>query len=217
MDRFENRADAGRRLAAALTARPIANPVVLALPRGGVPVGYEIAQALQAPLEVLLVRKIGAPQYRELAIGAVADGDPPHVTLDHELVALLNVPEGYIAAEQRRQIAEIERRRSTYGTAVNARLPQGCTAIVVDDGIATGATMRVALQALRQRQPARVVLAVPVATPAAIAALRDEVDDVVCLISTEHFAGVGSFYADFTQVDDSIVIDLLRRAAAALR
>ncbi|HSB96079.1 MAG TPA: phosphoribosyltransferase family protein [Spongiibacteraceae bacterium] len=209
---FENRAAAGRRLAAELVDRHLVKPVVIALARGGVPVAYEIARTLQAPLQVLLVRKIGAPIQPEFAIGAIADGDPPHTVFDSDSIALLNVPDSYLATETARQIAEIERRRISYGIAATAQPLAGCTAILVDDGIATGATTRAALEALHARHPAQIVLAVPVAATATIAQLRAEVDEVVCLLSTDYFSSIGGFYRDFTQVDDAVVVDFLRRA-----
>src|SRR6059058_677649 len=160
---FEDRRDAGRQLAAALAHYESSRPVVLALPRGGVPVGFEVAKALGAPLDVLLVRKIGAPGHEELGLGAVVDGHDPQLVLNEDLVRTVAPPPGYIEAEEQRQLAEIERRRRPYigdrsPVAVEAR-----TVIVVDDGIATGATVKAALRGLARSRPARLVLAVPVA------------------------------------------------------
>lgn len=209
---FKDRDDAGEQLAARLRTCNFPNPIVFALPRGGVPIGFKVAEALHAPLDVVLVRKIGAPMQKELAIGAVTDGDPPYVFIDRHMTAMLGVSDAYIADETARQIAEIERRRSRYGVVTPPPSLEGHTAIVVDDGIATGATVRVALQALRQRKPDSLVLAVPVAASDSLADLKNQVERAICLSTPEYFSGVGAFYRDFTQVDDSIVIDLLQRA-----
>ncbi|HET8711513.1 MAG TPA: phosphoribosyltransferase [Spongiibacteraceae bacterium] len=213
---YKDRDDAGMQLAERLRSLQLHKPIVLALPRGGVPIGYTIAEALHAPLDVVLVRKIGAPFQKELAIGAVTDGDPPYVFIDRQMIAMMGVSESYIEEETRRQIAEIERRRSRYGVLTPPPSLEGCTAVVVDDGIATGATVRVALQSLRQRKPAAIVLAVPVAAADSLADLQTQVDRVVCLSTPDYFPGVGAFYRDFTQVDDTVVIDLLQRARKSL-
>jgi putative phosphoribosyl transferase len=207
--RFRNRTDAGRRLADRLADYRGRNPVVLALPRGGVPVGYEIAEVLDAPLDVLWVRKIGVPFQPELALGAIVDGDHPDTVIDERMMAELDIPESYVREESARQLAEIERRRKLYrGDRAAAEIGER-TVIVVDDGIATGATMRVALRALARRSPAAIVLAVPVAPPETIAALEKEVDAVVCLAAPRFFGAVGAFYDDFAQVDDATVVALL--------
>lgn len=210
---FLDRREAGQRLAAALIRFADKDPVVLALPRGGVPVAFEIAAKLRAPLDVMLVRKIGHPWSPELAIGALADGEPLERFIDEETVAKLHVPRAYIEEETVRQAQEIENRRRLY---FEGRAPLDIrrrTAIVVDDGIATGATILAALRAVRKRGPARLVLAVPVAPASTVAALRSEVDDIVCLESPEDFGAVGLFYTDFRPIEDSVVIELLRRAA----
>jgi putative phosphoribosyl transferase len=186
--------------------------VVLALPRGGVPVGYEIAAALNAPLDLVLVRKIGAPGAHELAIGAVVDGEQPGEFLDRELIAGLGVPQSYLDEEIAYQREEIERRRRVY---FKGRAPvnvAGRTALVVDDGIATGATMRIALEALRRRGPAKIILALPVGPASTIDVLRGEVDDVICLHAPEQFHAIGEFYGDFHQLSDDEVVALLDRA-----
>ena len=211
---FDDRADAGRRLAAKLDHLRDKRTVVLALPRGGVPVGFEIARDLGAPLDLVLVRKIGAPWQPELAIGAVADGMPPYTFIDRDLAAALAVPPDYVERETARQLAELERRRRVYCADCAPVEIAGCTAIVVDDGIATGATMRVALEAARRRNPAWLVLAAPVAAPDTIAKLRPLADEVACLAMPEGLGAVGFYYADFHQVGDREVIDLLARAAA---
>ncbi len=211
---FADRTDAGRRLAERLLALELERPVVLALPRGGVPVGFVVAKALAAPLDLVLVRKLGAPGRAELAVGAVVDGNRPETVINHEIVRHLGVPADWIEAETDRQLAEIERRRQVY-LGGRARVPvAGRTAILVDDGIATGATMAAALHATRRAAPRELVLAVPVAPPDTLARLRPEVDRVVCLWAPEPFTAVGACYRDFTQVDDDAVAALLRQATA---
>ena len=209
---FADRAEAGRALARRLAHLAAARPVVLALPRGGVPVGVEIAKALRAPLDLVLVRKIGAPYQPELAIGAVVDGARPETVINQEMVREFEIPASYIAEESARQLAEIERRRALY-LAGRTRAPVARrTAIVVDDGIATGATMEAALHATRRARPQRLVLAVPVAPPDTLAGLRSLVDEVICLATPGQFGAIGAFYDDFQQLSDQEVIDLLRRA-----
>lgn len=209
---FTDRNEAGRRLGERLSRFKDENPVVLALPRGGVPVGAEVARSLEAPLDLVLVRKIGAPFQPELAIGAVVDGGRPETVLNEDLIRECQIPESYIAKESARQLEEIERRRELY-LAGRARVPvEGRTAIVVDDGIATGATMEAALHAMRRAGPKRLVLATPVAPPDTIERLRPQADEVVCLATPSPFAAIGLFYEDFHQLGDDDVVDLLRRA-----
>lgn len=206
---FKNRKDAGRQLAAAVAGLDLADPVVLALPRGGVPVAAEVAARLNAPLDLVLVRKIGAPGQEELAVGAVVDGVQPEVFLNDDIVASLGIHADYIRTAAARELDVIEKRRALY-LGARARVPvAGRNAIVVDDGIATGATMRIALRAVRRMKPKRLVLAVPVASSDALAALRAEVDDVVCLTEPTWFSAVGAYYADFSQTTDEEVIDAL--------
>ena len=210
--RFRDRADAGRRLAGKLTHLKDRRPIVLALPRGGVAVGFEIAQVLAAPLDIVLVRKIGVPWQPELALGAVSDGAEAETFIDPELARELPLPERYVEEETARQLAEIERRRKIY---CDGRAPleiKGCTVIVVDDGIATGATMRVALRAVRRRGPARLVLAVPVAPPETLVELGKESDETICLDREPMLGAIGFYYDDFHQVSDTEVVDLLNRA-----
>jgi len=210
---FVDRADAGRRLAAKLKSFKEARPAVLALPRGGVPVGFEIASALAAPLDVVLVRKIGAPFQHELALGAIVGNGEIERVIDSSLMSELDVSPAYLEKEIERESAEIDHRRKLYyGTRQPADI-RDKTAIVVDDGIATGYTMRAALRATRRREPRRIVMAVPVAPPETIEALRKEVDEIVCLAMPEEFWAIGAFYSDFNQVDDVQVMDLLARAA----
>jgi putative phosphoribosyl transferase len=210
--KFADRAEAGRRLADKLLHLKDRQPVVLALPRGGVAVGFEIARALDAPLDVVLVRKIGVPWQPELALGAVTDGTNPETFIDRDLAASLDVPDSYIQEETAHQLEELERRRKSYCEGHPALPVAGRTAIVVDDGIATGATMRVALQAVRRRGVARLVLAVPVAPPDTLAALDEEVDEAVCLHAPVALGAIGFYYRDFHQMSDAEVTDLLARA-----
>lgn len=209
---FRNRAHAGRLLAAELHRFEGRDVVVLALPRGGVPVGLEIARALHAPLDLVLVRKIGAPHQPELAVAAVVDGERMEIVRNEEAIGL-GLPEGYVEEEARRQVQELERRRRLYLGGRERAAVEGKTALVVDDGIATGATMRAALRAVRRRKPRELVLAVPVAPPDTVEQLEREVDEVVCLATPEDFFAIGQFYLDFDQVDDDQVRAMLELAA----
>jgi putative phosphoribosyl transferase len=211
---FEDRTAAGRLLATELARFASERPVVLALPRGGVPIGFEIARALDAPLDLVLVRKIGAPFQPELAVGAVVNGSSPEIVLNRDVLEHFQVEDSYIAEASRRQLEEIERRRQLYLAGRPKVEVAGRTAIVVDDGIATGATMEAALRATRRREPRRLVLATPVAPPETIDRLRPEVDEVVCLATPESFGAIGAFYRDFRQLCDEDVIRLLAEAAA---
>jgi putative phosphoribosyl transferase len=210
---FADRADAGRRLAGKLAHLKDRQPIVLALPRGGVGVGFEIARALEAPLDIVLVRKIGVPWQPELALGAVSDGAAAQTFIDEELAGQLPLPEHYVEEETARQLAEIERRRAIYCTGRPPLDIRERTAIVVDDGIATGATMRVALRAVRRRAPARLVLAVPVAPPDTLAELGQEADEAICLDRPPMLGAIGFYYRDFHQMSDAEVTDLLARAS----
>jgi putative phosphoribosyl transferase len=209
---FQDRVAAGRALGARLAAMGLADPVVLALPRGGVPVGLEVARALNAPLDLLLVRKIGVPWQPELAVGAVMDGGEPVLVIEPHVQAETGIDRQYVEQRAAQELQEIERRRALYLAHRAPEAVAGRTAIVVDDGIATGTTVRAALRGLRKRGPARLVLAVPVAPPETIDALRAEVDDVVCLAQPEPFGAIGYFYLDFHQLTDDEVIALMRQA-----
>jgi putative phosphoribosyl transferase len=209
---FRNRAEAGRQLVPRLMAYADQNPVVLALPRGGVPVAFEVARALRAPLDLIFVRKIGAPGHAEFGLGAVVDGTHPQVVLNEEALGHVKVPPGYIEDETQRQLKEIERRREHYLAGRRPVDVAGRVAIVVDDGIATGGTVRAALKGLSRARPARLILAVPVAPADAVERLRTEADDVVCLMTPEPFYAVGEHYDDFSQTADREVMRLLDEA-----
>lgn len=213
---FANRTAAGKALAARLQEGRYPDPVVLALPRGGLPVAAEIAGALGAPLDLVLVRKIGLPSQPELALGAVVDGEHPQVVVNEATRHLVEADPEAFAALERRELREIERRRALY-LGSRARAPvAGRTAIVVDDGLATGATARAALRALRAQAPAKLVLAVPVAPPDTLEALAAETDEIVCLEAPEPFYAIGQFYADFGQLDDAEVRRILEAFPMAL-
>jgi putative phosphoribosyl transferase len=208
---FIDRIDAGRQLAKALARYKAQRPVVLALPRGGVPIAAEVATALDAPLDLILVRKIGVPFQPELAMGAVVDGAEPVIVRNEEVIQLCGVSETDFNAIRDEQLAEIERRRKLYlGDRPHPQL-SGRTVIVVDDGIATGATTRAALRAVRMRKPSKLVLGVPIAPTETLKKLREEADDTVCLEDYEEFGAIGLFYSDFRQVSDTEVIEILAR------
>ena len=209
---FRDRRDAGRLLAARLAAyakRP--DVLVLALPRGGVPVAFEVAQALGAPLDVFLVRKLGVPGYEELAMGAVATGGVR--VLNDAIVGGLGIPARVIDAVAAREQEELARRERLYRGDRPPPDVRGRTVILVDDGLATGATMQTAVKALRAQQPGRVVVAVPIASPETCDALSGEVDDIVCAVTPEPFYAVGAWYEDFSQTTDDEVRELLARSA----
>jgi putative phosphoribosyl transferase len=212
---FLDRSDAGRQLARALAGYRDQQPVVLALPRGGVPVAAEVAAALDAPLDLILVRKLGVPAEPELAMGAVVDGAAPIVVRNEDVIRITDVGEAEFNATRDAELAEIERRRLRYlGDRERAEVA-GRTAIVIDDGIATGATIRAALRATRMREPKKLVVAVPVAPPDSLEALRGEADDIVCVEQHDLLGAIGAYYADFQQVSDQEVIETLKRFAPA--
>ena len=207
---FTDRADAGRKLAALLTIYKTEKPVVLALPRGGVPVAAEIARTLACPLDLLLVRKIGVPAQPELAMGAVVDGRDPITVRNEDVIAAAHISEQSFARVRDTELAEIERRHTDYLGNRPAAPIAGRTAIVVDDGIATGATMRAALRAVRMRKPKTLVLAVPVGPTGTLEALAADVDAVVAVERHEPFGALGYFYRDFRQLEDADVIAILK-------
>lgn len=211
---FATRKEAGRKLGRRLAAMDIHDPVVLALPRGGVPVAVEVAKALKAPLDLLLVRKIGLPEQPEVAAAAVVDGERPDLVLNEQVMAMTGLRRADIEELMKAQLLEIERRRKLY---LGDRAPvavEGRSAIVVDDGIATGTTVRAALVALRRRKPKCLLLAVPVASEESMAQLETEVDDLICLQHPRPFYAIGQFYTDFHQVPDDEVIALMKAAGA---
>ena len=207
--RFRDRHDAGRRLAGALgpyAGQP--DMLVLALPRGGVPVAWEVARALDAPLDVLLVRKLGVPGHEELAMGAIASGGVRVVS--EEVVDALSIPERVIAAAAVSGEDELARQERAYREGRAPLVLQDRVVMLVDDGLATGATMQAAVAAVRASSPRWVVVAVPVASPQACAALRESADDVICLETPAQFGAVGEWYEDFSQISDEEVRRLLR-------
>jgi putative phosphoribosyl transferase len=208
---FRNRTEAGRKLAKALAAYKDQEPVILALPRGGVPVAAQVAAVLSAPLDLILVRKIGVPFQPELAMGAVVDGGAPIIVRNEDVIRLAGIDEAEFKAICDSELAEIERRRQRYLGGRERVDVAGRTAIVIDDGVATGATTRAALRATRMRGPKKLVLAVPVAPTDSLAALRSDADDVICLEDYEFFGAIGAYYADFVQVTDEDVIKFLKR------
>jgi len=209
---FQDRTDAGRQLARALLKYKGRHPVVLALPRGGVPVAAEVAKSLDAPLDLVIVRKIGVPMQPELAMGAIAEDDEPVRNAD--VIELAGISEHMFDEVCREERAEIARRRTRY-LADRARSEiKGHVAVIVDDGIATGATTLAAIRAVRKREPKELILAVPVAPADTIRRLRSEVDAVVCLETPEIFGAIGYFYRDFRQVADDEVIATLKRFPA---
>jgi len=211
---FENRMDAGRRLAEALLKYKGRHPVVLALPRGGVPVAAEVASALDAPLDLLLVRKIGLPIQPELAMGAVAEGEKPIVIRNSDVIEVGGIGPREFDAVCNEECAEIQRRRQRYlGNRERATIKDQ-VAIIIDDGIATGATTLAAIRAVRGQEPKELVLAVPVAPLETLEKLHPEVDAIVCLDTPEELGAIGYFYRDFHQVRDEEVIDILRRFPA---
>jgi putative phosphoribosyl transferase len=208
-ERFVDRRAAGRALAERLLEVEVDAPVVVALPRGGVPVAYEVARALDAPLDIALVRKLGAPGRPELGVGAL--GEDGTVIVDRDTIAALGVRRADVEAIVARESVELERRRELYRGDRPAVDVRGREIVLVDDGIATGVTAIAAAQMLRERGASRVVTAVPVCPATAVGHLREQLGELICLTTPPHFGGVGAWYDDFTQTSDDEVIDLLRR------
>ncbi|MFN4310882.1 MAG: phosphoribosyltransferase [Ferrovibrio sp.] len=211
---FLDRSEAGEKLAKCLLGYKDEKPLVLALPRGGVPVAFEVAQALQAPLDLLLVRKIGAPHHAELAVAAVADGKEPRLVVNRDVADSLKVDDEYLQAAAKRELAEIERRRLRYAVGQSHPDVKDRTVIVVDDGIATGATAKAALILLRAARPKTIILAIPVAAPSTLKEFENLADHVVCLETPADFYAVGAHYREFPQISDEQVIKLLKSAMA---
>ena len=210
--RYHDRTEAGRRLAKALSRYADRSDVlVLALPRGGVPVGAEVARALRAPLDVFIVRKLGVPAHPELAMGALASGGVR--VIDPSMMEQFGVTEAELAAVAAAERQELERRERLYRDGRPMRDVGGCTVILVDDGLATGATMRAAATALAAQGPRRLVVAVPIAAPETCDALRELVDEIVCAATPEPFLAVGMWYEDFSETSDEQVRELLAQAA----
>jgi putative phosphoribosyl transferase len=208
---FQDRTEAGHLLASALRQYAHRDDViVLALPRGGVPVGFEVARELAAPLDVFIVRKLGVPGQEELAIGAIASGGKR--VLNSDIVDALAIPPETIDAITRREAVELERREREFRGDRPPLDIRGKTVILVDDGLATGSSMRAAISALRAKEPARIVVAVPVAAAATGNSLTPEVDEMICLYAPEEFYAVGEWYRDFRQIPDEEVRELLQRA-----
>ena len=210
---FRDRKDAGEHLATKLLDyRDRADVLVLALPRGGVPVAFEVAQALRVPLDIFLVRKLGVPGHEELAMGAIATGSVR--VLNEDVVDYLRISEDVIDTIAAQELKELRRREIAYRGNRPEPDVKGKTAILIDDGLATGSTIRAAAQAIRQQEPARIVVAVPVSAPQTCDEYRIGVDEIVCAITPEPFYGVGQWYYDFSQTTDDEVRDLLQRARA---
>ncbi|MCV2873695.1 phosphoribosyltransferase family protein [Defluviimonas sp. WL0050] len=211
--RYRDRTEAGERLAQELKALDLPDPVVLALPRGGVPVAYEVARELAAPLDLVMVRKIGVPSQPELAAGAVVNGANPEIVVNEEVARHARLVPADIERLAEAQLDLIRERRGLYLKG-RVQVPlSGRTAVVVDDGIATGATMRAALKAVRRQAPARIVLAVPVAAPETLEAMKKEADLIVCPNVPTYLGAIGAFYVTFDQTSDDEVIRLLDAAA----
>ncbi len=212
---FRDRLEAGERLGDALVRFAHTRPVVLAIPRGGVPVGDRVAQRLGAPLDLVIARKLRVPFQPELALGAVAEGDPPILVWNDDIVAYAALDAATLAREVNLERMEIARRRQLYLRGAPPLPLAGRTALLVDDGLATGATTLAALRAVRRRAPRRLVLAIPVAPTEALPRMRPEVDDLVCLEDYAFFGSIGAYYGDFRPVPDDEVVAILARGRRA--
>lgn len=209
---LRNRSEAGQLLADKLKLQKLESPVILALPRGGVPIGYEIATQLKARLDILMVRKISVPWQKELAVGAIIGSSPPEIFIDHKMQKALHISTEEINEEISQQLSLIEKRQKHYGMSGKARKLQGRSLIIVDDGIATGATVRVAITAVRKQGPCKIILAIPIASRESLNALEESVNQIICLEAPFPFHSVGAHYQDFSEVSDEDVISLLAQA-----
>lgn len=214
---FRDRQEAGKRLSVEVGKLGLHQPVVLALPRGGVPVAVEVAKALKAPLDLVIVRKVGAPGNAELAVAAIVDGDPPDVVLNREIVEAYALDDDELRALIANERPELERRRLAYRGKRPPIAIAGKTAIIVDDGAATGTTMKVAIRALKRRSPREIVVAIPVAPPDTLAELTQETDSIVCLSQPTYFHALGYHYRSFPQLTDDDVTEALAAARQSRR
>lgn len=210
---FRDRQEAGQRLGVEVATLHLREPIVLALPRGGVPVAAEVAKALNAPLDLVIVRKVGAPGNPELAVAAIVDGDPPDVVLNREIVEAYSLDDAELGALIGQQRPELDRRRLAYRGKRPPLSIAGKTAIIVDDGAATGTTMKVAIRALRRRAPREIIVAIPVSPPDTVAELIQEADQVICLSQPGRFQALGYHYLSFPQLTDEEVTVALHEAA----
>lgn len=214
MGLFRDRKEAGQLLGEQLLLHEPDNPIILALPRGGVPVALEVARILKAPLDLVFVRKIGIPGQSELAAGAVVEGNPPSIILNRDIIEATGISQEYIEMEAEKKLQEIARRRTVY---LQNRLPvdvRDRSVILVDDGIATGATVRAALKVLRDQEPSRLILATPLAAPDTLAKLESDVDEIVCLHTPFPFIAIGAHYRQFEQLEDHQVVEMMKEANA---
>jgi len=214
---FRDRQEAGQRLGVELEKLRLHQPVVLALPRGGVPVAAEVAKALKAPLDLIIVRKVGAPGNPELAVAAIVDGDPPDIVLNREIVEAYALDDDELRVLIAKERPELARRRLAYRGKRPPLSIAGKTAIIVDDGVATGTTMKVAIRALVRRSPREIVAAIPVAPPDTLAELAQEADQIVCLSQPAHFHALGYYYRSFPQLTDDDVTEALAAARQSRR
>ena len=212
---FRDRQEAGQKLGVEVARLGLHEPVVLALPRGGVPVAAEVAKALDAPLDLIIVRKVGAPGNPELAVAAIVDGDPPDVVLNREVIEAYSLDDAGLGALIKRERPELDRRRLAYRGKRPPLSVAGKTAIIVDDGAATGTTMKVAIRALRRRSPREIIVALPVSPPDTVAELSQEADRVVCLSQPGRFLALGYHYRSFPQLTDEEVTAALTKPPAA--
>lgn len=214
---FRDRTEAGEMLAAELAKLGLRNPVVLAVPRGGVPVAAAVADALGAPLDLVIVRKVGAPGNPELAVAAIVDGNPPDVVLNREIVEIYGLGDDELAALVKEERPELDRRRLVYRGDRQPQSIKGKAAILVDDGAATGTTMKVAIRALKRRSPLEVIVALPVAPPDTVSDLAREADRVLCLSQPPHFRALGYYYRNFPQLTDDEVTHAIQDASRRMK